>query len=38
MTALLEIDGLAVDIPLAAGTLHAVRDVSLSRSEERRVG
>ena len=30
MTALLEIDGLAVDIPLAAGTLHAVRDVSLS--------
>ena len=29
MTTLLEIEGLAVDIPLATGTLHAVRDVSL---------
>jgi len=29
MTALLEIEGLAVEIPLATGTLHAVRDVSL---------
>ncbi|HTZ81025.1 MAG TPA: ABC transporter ATP-binding protein [Stellaceae bacterium] len=29
MTALLEIEELSVDIPLEAGTLHAVRDVSL---------
>ncbi len=30
MTALLEIEGLAVEIPIAAGMLHAVRDVSLT--------
>ena len=28
MSAILEVERLAVDIPLAAGTLHAVRDVS----------
>ncbi len=27
MSALLEVDGLAVEIPLAAGTLRAVREV-----------
>ena len=30
MDALLEVKGLHVDIPLAAGTLHAVRNVSFS--------